>query len=264
MSVAPAVRALPKLVPVLTGFRPRAHGFPFSNSFPPGRPVFTVRVPPFRIPVGDASKGLCGGMVFAALDHLKHGRPLPGDPDLAGLCEYLGRRLWCSFHLPWGVARIYQWMGRPDTARTTHGVYPTATVPYLTTQKEWPKVRAALLAGEPTPLMLIKSNSRNPWRMGDNHQALAVGFSEDPAAGDVTIDMYEPNYPVCDPAAEEVTLRFNTREYDGRRVEHSREGPSVRGFFLNRYTPAVPPVFKSQASGIRSQSDGPSAVDSFS
>lgn len=241
MPVVPVAKAVTTLVPVLTAFRPREHGFRFGNWFPPGRPVVTVRIPPFRIRIGDASKGLCGGMVFAALDY--HGRelPPPADPDLAGLCEYLGRRLWSSFHLPWGVARIYQWMGRPDTARTAHGVYPTATVPYLTTQKEWPKVRAALLRGEPTPLMLIKSNSRNPWDMGHNHQVLATGFTEDVVTGDVTVYLYEPNYPVCDPADEEVTLRFNTRAYDGRRVEHSREGPSVRGFFLNRYTPAEPP-----------------------
>ncbi|MBX9624347.1 MAG: hypothetical protein K2X82_11115 [Gemmataceae bacterium] len=230
-----------KTAAVLTRFRPRAHGFAFANAFPAGKPVFVVRVPPFRIPIGDASKGLCGGMVFAALDHLRYELAPPTDPTAAGLHQYLARRLWASFNLPWTVLRIYQWMGRPDTARVGRGYYPEATVPYLTTQREWPKVRAALLRGEPAPLMLIKTRSRNPWDMAQNHQVLAVGYEEVPDTGDVTVHLYEPNYPVCGDADEDVTLRFNTREYDGRAVLHSREGPSVRGFFLNRYRPAAPP-----------------------
>ncbi|MBX9582983.1 MAG: hypothetical protein K2X87_21980 [Gemmataceae bacterium] len=239
MSVAHAGKA----AAVLTKFRPRDHGFPFANSFPAGQPVFVVRVSPFRIPVGDASKGLCGGMVFAALDHLRYELLPPGDPNADGLHGYLARRLWASFNLPWTVLRLYQWMGRPDAARVGRGYYPEATVPYLTARREWPKVRAALDRGDPAPLMLVKSRSRNPWDLGHNHQVLAVGYEEYPDAGDVTVYLYEPNYPLCNPGDEDVTLRFNTREYDGRAVEHSREGPSVRGFFLNRYTPAEPPAW---------------------
>ena len=226
---------------ITTAFTARSHGFAFPNCFPEGKPVYRVRTPFGTVPVGDASKGLCGGMVFAALDHHRHGRQLPADPDTPGLFEYLARRLWASFHLPWGVTRIYQWMGRPDAARTGRGHHPTATVPYLTTQREWPLVKAQLDRREPTPLMLIKSTSRNPWDMGDNHQVLATGYDENPATGDVTVYLYEPNYPVGGPGDADVTLRFNVKEYDGRKVVHSREGESVRGFFLNRYRPAKPP-----------------------
>ncbi len=220
-----------------TAFAALDHGFAFPNAFPVGKPVFRVRTPLFTVPVGDASNGLCGGMVFAALDHHRLGRPLPTDPDTPGLFEYLARRLWASFHLPWGVARIYQWMGRPDTSRA----HPTATVPYLTTRREWPKVRAELDAGRPAPLMLIKSASRNPWDMGHNHQVLATGYAEDRAAGTVTLTLYEPNYPLAAASDEPVELRFRTRDADGRRMHHSREGETVRGFFLNSYAPAVPP-----------------------
>ena len=243
MSVGHAGKAVAKSAAVLTRFRPRAHGFAFANCFPAGKPVFVVRVPPFRIPVGDASKGLCGGMVFAALDHLRRELLPPADPNAAGLHQYLARRLLASFNLPWTILRLYQWMGRPDAARARGGYYPQATVPYLTTQKEWPKVRAALLAGDPAPLMLVKARGRNPWDLGQNHQVLAVGYDEAPDTGDVTVYLYEPNYPVCGAGDEDVTLRFNTRAFDGRAVEHSREGPSVRGFFLNRYRPVVPPAW---------------------
>ena len=232
-----------EVVTVRTAFRPAAHGFVFPNCFPPGRPLFKLRTPLFTLPVGDASKGLCGGMVFAALDHLHDGSPVPADPDAAGVYAYLARRLWASFNLPWGVTRIYQWMGRPDRARPGRGGHAAATVPYLTARREWPRVRASLDRGDPAPLMLIKTPSRNPWRMGENHQVLATGYDEDPATGDVRIEVYEPNYPPCGPGDEAVTLSFNTREYDGRPVVHSREGGSVRGFFLNRYAPVRPPAF---------------------
>lgn len=216
-----------------TAFRAAAHGFAFPNAFPVGKPVFRVRTPVGVIPIGDASKGLCGGMVFAALDHHRAGRPLPADPDTPGLHEYLARRLWCSFHLPWGVARIYQWMGRPDAART----HPKSTVPFLTTQKEWPKIRAELDAGRPAPLVLIKTDSRSPFDLGHNHQVLATGYEADGDA--VRVTLYEPNYPGEAP----VELRFRTDDYDGKRVHHSAEGESVRGFFLNPYVPGTPPVW---------------------
>lgn len=217
------------------------HGFAFPNYFPVGMPLFRLRTPLCTVPIGDASKGICGGMVFAALDHHRAGRTLPRDPDTPGLTNYLALRLWASFHLPWGVARIYQWMCRPDAARTGRGHHPTATVPYLTTQREWPKVKAELDAGRPAPLMLIKTNSRNPFDMGHNHQVLATGYTEDRAAGTAAVTLYEPNYPLAGPADEPVELRFRTHDYDGRRMHHSREGETVRGFFHNPYTPAVPP-----------------------
>lgn len=236
--------AAPLALAVRTAFTALDHGFAFPNAFPPGKPVFRVRTPLFTVPIGDASKGLCGGMVFAALDHHRAGRRPPADPDTPGLHEYLARRLWASFHLPWGVTRIYQWMGRPDAAGSGRGRHPAATVPFLTTQREWPKVRAELDAGRPAPLVLIKTASRNPWDMGHNHQVLATGYQEDREAGAVRVTLYEPNYPPAGPADEPVELRFNTREYDGSRACHSREGESVRGFFFNPYQPGRPPEWR--------------------
>jgi hypothetical protein len=214
---------------VHTPFSPRLHGFAFPNAFPVGKPVYRVRTPFGGVPVGDASKGLCGGMVFAALDHHRLGRPLPADPDTPDLFDYLVRRLWASFRLPWGPARIYRWTASPDVSSLTAA--------------EWPKVRAELDAGRPAPLMLIKAASRNPWALGLNHQILATGYAID-SAGGVTLTLYEPNYPLSAATDEPVELRFATLESAGGAVYHSREGESVRGFFLNPYTPAVPPPWR--------------------
>lgn len=210
---------------VHTPFSPRAHGFAFPNTFPSGKPVFRVRTPFGGLPVGDASKGLCGGMVFAALDHHRLGRPLPTDAETPGLFDYLVRRLWASFRLPWGPARIYRWTASPDVSSLTAAA--------------WPKVRAELDAGRPAPLMLIKASSLNPWDLAHNHQVLATGYAIDPG-GVVTLTLYEPNYPLAGDADEPVELRL-AAPGSGGPIDHSREGESVRGFFLNPYTPAVPP-----------------------
>jgi hypothetical protein len=59
------------------GFLPSTSGFRFANDFPPA-PVRYIGIPGvISIPIGDASNGLCGGMVFAARDYLEKKRPAP-------------------------------------------------------------------------------------------------------------------------------------------------------------------------------------------
>ena len=49
-------------------FQPSANGFAFENSWP-SEPAVSVETAFGPINIGDASAGLCGGMVFAALDY---------------------------------------------------------------------------------------------------------------------------------------------------------------------------------------------------
>ena len=82
----------------VSGFQPSVNGLHFSNSFP-HEPDIVVEVPPFgRIPIGDASNGLCGGMVFTVRDVFETpgmvplpdaNPPAPGTP----LFEYLVDRV---------------------------------------------------------------------------------------------------------------------------------------------------------------------------
>jgi hypothetical protein len=75
-----------------------------------------VPTPFGSIDIGNAKDGLCGGMVFAALDYWHAQQPpptvqpSPGDP----LYRWLVRRLVDSWHLPVGVTQYYQWMNLPD------------------------------------------------------------------------------------------------------------------------------------------------------
>ena len=60
------------------------------------------------MPIGDASNGLCGGMVFAARDYFEAGRTPPPDttpPSEGPLFDFLVDRSFDSFCLPWGPGR---------------------------------------------------------------------------------------------------------------------------------------------------------------
>ena len=61
----------------MTGFLPSQNGWPFDNRF--------AKVPPFKLignlKFGDASNGLCGGMVYAALDYFFAGLDVPTIPE---------------------------------------------------------------------------------------------------------------------------------------------------------------------------------------
>ena len=70
-----------------------------------------------KVRVGDASNGLCGGMVFTVLDvftaglpPLQDGRPSAHTP----LYSYIVARLVDSFDVPNGVLKYFDWMLEPD------------------------------------------------------------------------------------------------------------------------------------------------------
>jgi hypothetical protein len=224
----------------VSGFLPSKHGFPFPNSYPPGTPVVTVPTPFGKLRIGDAGLGVCGGMAYAAVDLFRSGRPVPPEPS-PEVFGYLCRRLLDSFDFPFGFLRYYAWQMRPDASRFLSGVRVLNGVSRLTAVEEWPKVKAQLDAGSPAPLGLVKvrTYSLNPWHLGKNHQVLAYGYALQGETAEVFV--YDPNYP-CD---DGVSLRFDLTAPDaGRPVVHSREGPSVRGFFRTEYRwPGRDPAF---------------------
>ncbi len=212
-------------------FLPSRHGFPFPNWFPPGTPVVELSTPFGVIPVGSANGGLCGGMVFTALDLYRHGQPPPPEPT-PPIVRHLGRRLVDSFNLPFGFMKYYDWQRRPFADRFFAGMLVQQGVASLTIGNEWPRVRAMLDAGQLAPLGLVNVHSLDPRQMGRNHQVLAYGYAVD--ADNLTLRVYDPNYPGDDG----VTLSLNLTA--GGPVTHGIEGPSVRGFFLTEYRMAEP------------------------
>jgi hypothetical protein len=222
-------------------FLPSRNGFPFPNAYPEGNPVILAESPFGDLRAGDASKGLCGGMILTTIDLYLFGiREIPAEPT-PEVFRYFCLRLMASWNLPFGGLKYYDWQVRPDASRFLGGVRVRPGVSYLTITDEWPKIRQSLDAGLPTAVGLSKVRGWNPLKLGENHQVLAYGYTLDEESGELALDLYDPNYPGDD----ECQIRVNLHEPDiGRPVTHTWEGPSVRGFFFTEYRrPVAPPPF---------------------
>lgn len=200
---------------------PSRHGFAFANSWP-AVPAISVRMPAGRLGIGNAALGLCGGMVFAALDYWHAGRlpstvqPAPGTP----VFRFIVRRLIDSWRIPAGVACYYRGMLSSDAALTRR-----------TISHQWPRVRALLDAGQPAPIGLITVASANPLLLGHNHQVLAYGYAV--SGPEVTLAVYDPNSGPDD----SVVVRFSAAGF----AHTVSIGWPVRGFFVSSYRAARPP-----------------------
>ena len=175
-------------------FTPATHGFPFPNWFPPKTPVFTLPTPFGTIPLGDANLGLCGGMIFAAMDLYHFGLPVPQEHS-PPLFSYFARRLIESWNLPFGSLKYYDWQRRPLASRSISGVRFSAGLTARTVEQEWPRIRADLDAGRPAALGVVKVEGWDIRKIAQNHQVMAYGYDLDEEKNEATIRIYDPNYP---------------------------------------------------------------------
>jgi hypothetical protein len=238
----------------MTGFLPSRNGWPFDNRF--------ESVPPFKLigelKYGDASKGLCGGMAYAALDYFVAGLDIPQIPEkyislryrspLYGpVFDYLGKRLFNSFNIPEGVWSYIELMNPafPDFRTSTGrlGMEPRNRA-WRMIRREWPIIKSKLDNGLPCPLGLVRVKSREITRLGENHQVLAYGY--DLAGDDLTLLIYDPNFHGND----NVTLRLNIGD-TGRKIDISYwDNKPVFCFFQTDYTFSMPPAEKSMPGRI--------------
>lgn len=171
----------------MTDFDPEVHGFAFTNDF---RNDF---IREFDVRTG----GLCGGMVYTALDYFHADMPIPRQTYRPAvntrLHDYIYDRQvhslvdngdkWAELHTNWGGVRnseFFNWGlqgfggGRLE------------------------ELRAKIDRGEPVPLGL--------WHYGDepggDHQVLAIGYDTGRYRGDLgryreelRIFVYDPNHP---------------------------------------------------------------------
>ena len=193
-------------------------------------PVVEVPTPFGTLKLGDASGGVCGGMVFAAVDFYLLNQPAPRErtPELF---RYLCRRLLDSWSLPFGVMRYYDWQRRSGATRYWLGTRMGSGVTRLTVIDEWPKIRAAIDTGVPAPLGLVKVQSWRLQEMARNHQVLCHGYTEADDGSKTALHCYDPNWPDCN-----VRLTIDlTAPDEEKMIEHSEEGFTVRGIFLTDY-----------------------------
>lgn len=228
---------------IVPGFLPSSNGFGFPNRFP-RVPVRRIGIPGVvSIPIGDASNGLCGGMALAARDYLEAGRPPPQDTDPPAegtpLFRFLVDRLFDSFDLPVGPARYLELMSPVipdgDGALSRLGIGPRGRARRMITE-EWPRIRADIDGGHPSPLGLVRVKSWNPLDLKLNHQVLAYGYRVED--GELVLRVYDPNRPGDD------GMTLSLRISDPRRpspVRSTLPGRPVYSLFRVPYRFSDPP-----------------------
>lgn len=228
--IEPGVIALGRRTANRTRFDPVVHGFRFANEF--GNdfiPAFDWR-----------TDGLCGGMIFAALDYFNNPHvPLPTQDYLPAdgttLRQFIYDRQtnsivdhnhvrWSEFGFnPQGVrnAEFYQWglEGRLD------------------------ELRREIDAGRPVPIGMKGCNEA----CAGDHVVLAIGYDvggyngdpHSPTARQVRIFVYDPNFP-----GRTMTLTPFPEAASWRYVERDHEGVQRRwrAWFIAHYSVRTPPV----------------------
>ena len=240
------------------GFAPSTSGFHFANSFA-SVPLFTISVLGQNIPIGDASNGMCGGMVYAVRDFFQSGVPMWPDttpPSSGTLFDYIARRLMDSFDLalppppppppfltptpPFGPGpATYMWLMDPalpdhETVASDAGLAPRGRA-WVMIMEEWPKIQADIDNGVLSPLGLIEIKTTDPTMMGKNHQVLAYGYRLN--GTDLTIQLYDPNYPNDDT----VTMSLSTADPQHTTAVTRSTGETTWCFFRSFYAFVSPP-----------------------
>jgi hypothetical protein len=226
-----------------TSFLPSRDGLPFTNDWPPNSDAVVITVPGLgRIAIGDASRGLCGGMVFTALDFFNAKRPppdaprpAPGDP----LFKYIVRRLIDSWRVPPGGAKYYQWMITPDHSSEIFG-FPRRGIASWTVDDEWKQVKADLDAGTPSPLGLVTVESKDPRELSKNHQVVAWGYEVH--GNRVRIKVYDPNTERANGDDVHLSVTLDDAERSAHISHDVNIDHPVRGFFRVGYRAATPPT----------------------
>ncbi|HXG05358.1 MAG TPA: hypothetical protein VNO23_18335 [Candidatus Binatia bacterium] len=228
----------------LSRFQPKLHGFEFTNYF---TGAIVIDLPFFgRVDLGNTTYGLCGGMVFAALDtfNLDAAAPdLPVTPPESGtpMRSYLyGRQVDSLKYDNWFlVNRLVLWIRKPlhdQTVPGTGNVIERGLIP-LSAKEFKNRIQPELNAGRPVPIVLVKADGND--YLGDpkaafskNHQVLAIGYHRHGDEWD--IDIYDPNFP------NTIQTLHTGGRYQTPKGDTTRTG-SFRGYFRTPYKLERPP-----------------------
>jgi hypothetical protein len=219
------------------GFRPSVNGLHFSNAWP-SVPDWTIPLPVVgTISIGNASKGMCGGMTFTVRDLYQAHRPPPPDrtaPASGPVFTYVSRRLLDSWNIPGGVLRYLQLMN-PLLSDHEAPFEPLGHGrAWIMIRQEWPGIKADLDRRTLSTVSLVTVKSINPADLGKNHQVLAYGYELNGTT--LTMHLYDPNHADDD----SITMSLDIGHPDEATPVRYSYGATVYCFFRSGYTPHDP------------------------
>ena len=216
-----------------TNFTAQRDGFHFGNYF--------VNVIANLPGVGQISTyGRCGGMSYLALDHYFARMPMPYvhtrdfgqthgvPPDGHPLADYLYQRQLDSF-MTLSAVKFVAWSLASDKPS-----WFNKGVSRMTHEDEFAKLKTSIDRGVPVTLGLI--TARDLAHLGSNHQVVAYGYDETPAAK--TVYIYDVNYADYEMALVSAPGALGWREDDASLNLHLE----WRGWFVQDYSPKRPPA----------------------
>jgi hypothetical protein len=221
-------------------FLPSVNGFAYPNSWPSGP---TLRLGPIRTPIlgfGDASAGLCGGMVMTVRDLFEAGITMPHDPQPTNgspRFDAIVRRQVESFDWFRVPLRFFNLQAfRPDPPGGLARLLGRRTPREIAYRDEWPKIRDDIDAGHPSTLGLIRVSGVSPWSLTHNHQVLAYGYHDTPT--ELRIAIYDPNHPGHDDVELVAGIDADgSRSWPERLHLSQTTGETLLGFFRQPYPP---------------------------
>lgn len=219
-----------------TGFDQSSSGFRFANGFPDAKIL------------GFPAEGLCGGMTFSSLDYHHAGYPAPDilrkPPTDSGVIGpyIMARQIQSLTNAGAGVGAIIAAIfgvpidliaglmagGGPNYNLQQYIGAESASDQGLrkrSMRDEWPKLRQLLDAGHPVPIGLFARGG-----LTNAHQVVAVGYRD---------GVHDRFIQVCDP--NEPTRLCELWVSSDRDIAEDN-GKKWRGFFVETYTPATPPL----------------------
>lgn len=209
----------------IDGFLPSRHGFRFANSWP--RSVARRwHVGLVELGIGDVSRGLCGGMAFAARDRFERGEAGAPEteaprPETALFNEIVDRQF-DSFGTVY-VVPLRFWLSSALGNAASRG--------RETVGRAWPAIRREIDAGRPAMIGLVREAGWNPLAVGMGHQV--AGYRYETTADGVSIGVYDPNHP----GRDDVEIRFGRGR--GGEIRHSQStGEPLLGILSLPWKPA--------------------------
>jgi len=199
-----------------TDFIPNIHGYKFINLFDLNLLISFTSIFKKRLFIG-----LCGGMVFSALDYFYSGIICPDylSPDEFHdkFIDYLWKRQLESISVGTFITLI------------NRGVSSNKKVINHVINKEIPKIIENINQGVPVPVVIVRNRFfENPT---NNHQILLVSCTID---GPKThFKCYDPNHPQQSPL-------LTISRIIGQESIISSTGEPIRGLFINKYNHQQP------------------------